>query len=533
MDKIDIKNLNFPNEYQHIFGEDYSGQSADQIIKNVIDYYESIISCMPGNVYWLDKNCKMVGCNQNVLDMLSLNSLDDFKGLTFKQMGKVGHWPKKSELSFLRDTREVLRTGKPKFNVEEPPIPAPDGTIIYFLTTRVPLFNKQHEVIGVLGVSINITERKEMEEKLYQAKKARLEKEKLYLEEKKKFSDQVAHDIRSPLAALDMLLQDVTQFPEEKRTLARKAINRIRGIANNLLEKNKFEQDFHEGITSCLLTSVIDSLVSEKRMQFRSQLNIKIEFLHTVDSYGLFSIIDTVEFKRVLSNLINNAVEAMTKQGKILITVEKKDNHAVIKIQDNGHGMPQQVINLLGKRGNTFGKKNGMGLGLAHAIETLQQWRGELNIKSQEKEGTEILITLPLAQPAPWFLDSLLVEPGCQILILDDDISIHQIWRDRFEKLNLIKQNIFYYHFVDQITLCAHLKKYPDKDFLLLCDYELVGDKKTGLDIIEELQLEKNSILVTSRYGQAEIQKRCENLSISILPKSLALLVPINVKVSK
>ena len=139
---------------------------------------------------------------------------------------------------------------------------------------------------------------------------------------------QVAHDIRSPLSALEMMVQDIHQIPEEKRIITRNAIDRIRDIANNLLYERQHTKNNQIAISACLLTSVIDSLVSEKRMQFRTKLNMHIEFTPSVKSYGLFSYINLHEFKRVLSNLINNAVEAMDYKGDVIISLEHDKNNA-------------------------------------------------------------------------------------------------------------------------------------------------------------------------------------------------------------
>lgn len=66
--------------------------------------YESIIANMPGNVYWLDQNGNAIGCNNNVLKMFGFKSLDEFKGLTFEEMGEKGNWSKQATESFKRDT---------------------------------------------------------------------------------------------------------------------------------------------------------------------------------------------------------------------------------------------------------------------------------------------------------------------------------------------------------------------------------------------------------------------------------------------
>jgi DNA-binding CsgD family transcriptional regulator len=124
-------------------------------------YYENIIACMPGNVYWIDKNCKTVGCNQNVLNMFGFKSPSEFKRLTFKEMKKIGKWSTEATRTFEEDTRSVIETGQAKLNIEEPPIPHCNRGLIYFLSSRTPLFDKKNNVVGVIGISIDVTQRKQ------------------------------------------------------------------------------------------------------------------------------------------------------------------------------------------------------------------------------------------------------------------------------------------------------------------------------------------------------------------------------------
>lgn len=342
-----------------------------------------------------------------------------------------------------------------------------------------------------------------------------------------KISAQVAHDIQSPLTALGILLRDLSVFPENRRILIRDAVTRIRDIANNLFPQRIYAEDAK---ADCLLTSVIDSIVSEKRIQYKGNLNIQIKFESTKNSYGLFSQINLVEFKRLLSNLINNAVESIPNQGEVLITLDQKKDKAILSIKDTGIGIPKIVLERLGTEGNTFNKKGGSGLGLAHAIRVVKTWDGLLEIVETSSLGTTITISLPLSTPPSWLLPELLIKGDMQILVLDDDHAIHHVWDDRFQSVTCVDKKINIIHFGNQNALFNWLSEHTQQDnFLLLCDYEILGESQNGLDIIETLNPNFQCILVTSHYEKIEIQLRCKKLGISLLPKSLATMVPIRI----
>jgi len=220
-------------------------------------------------------------------------------------------------------------------------------------------------------------------------------------------SAQVAHDIRSPLAALDSSLNYISQLPEEKRIIIRNAINRIRDIANNLLEKyrynsnEKFDFDNNQtkNLKTCLISTIIDQVITEKRLQYKTKPQINIDFELTNNSYGLFSNIDLVEFKRIISNLVNNSVEAIPyDKGNIKVILSSEDEYVIVKVKDDGRGIPPEILSRLGEKGLTFNKKGGSGLGLYHSKTTLERWSGKLEINSELNKGTEIIIKIPKAK---------------------------------------------------------------------------------------------------------------------------------------
>jgi signal transduction histidine kinase len=372
---------------------------------------------------------------------------------------------------------------------------------------------------------------------------------------KTEIAKQVSHDIRSPLSALTMVVGTLKEIPEEKRILIRNATQRINDIANDLLHKgdnNEAGQHLNDSsktsgntnenikLTTEFIPVLIDILTSEKRMQFREYSELEIE-VDLKDSFGAFAMVNSNELKRVISNLVNNAVEAFkSHHGRIVVGVKKLsagNTHEVeISVSDNGKGIPKHILEKLGQMGVSHGKEgtqSGSGLGVYHAKKTAESFGGNFEIDSTEGVGTTIRIILPLAVSPNWFANKIDLTGKKYLVSLDDDISIHQIWAGRLVSLGL--SDIEHLRFQSGETFKQYVNSNMNKlkATLFLVDYELLNQPLTGLDIIDELGIEKYSVLVTSRYEEISIQERANRLRLSILPKALAGFVPFETQQTK
>jgi len=352
-------------------------------------------------------------------------------------------------------------------------------------------------------------------------------------------SKQISHDIRSPLTALNLLSGTLTELPEEKRILVRNSINRINDIANSLLERSKNPVQAHqteEQMDSIMVSSLVDSIVSEKRIQFRETPNIQIESRLEM-AYGLFLNVRSKQLKRVISNLINNSVEAFrNSEGVVVISAGATEYSVIISIRDNGLGIPKEVLNKIGEEGFSFGKsslnQSGSGLGVFYARKTIESHSGTFRIESEQNIGTLVTIELPKIAPPSWFLQRLDLTPGQHLIICDDDTSIHQIWSGRLKSLQM-NSRLEIVNFSSGSAFKNWIVDHSHFQFICLVDYELLNQSQNGLDIIEELGIQSNAILVTSRYEEIQIRRRCWQLGLKLIPKDVAGFVPIQFKESQ
>jgi signal transduction histidine kinase len=355
-----------------------------------------------------------------------------------------------------------------------------------------------------------------------------------HAEELFSIASQVSHDIRSPVAVLNSIEDQLASLPEESRFMVRAAVQRIRDIANQLLDKNRRHLLNEEGLKhpvtpkkalgALSLGILIDTIVSEKRIQFDgknlSRQAVQIEF-RLEEAYEFFSTISSIEFKRVISNLIDNAIESqknLNQRANVKISVlEKIPNQIEVRIIDQGKGISPELLSRLGNKGETSGKTEGSGLGLYHARTQVESWSGSLKIESIEGKGTTISFTLPRANPPEWFIEKIEIQFGSKVAILDDDAGIHQILRRKMEELKA-EVELFHFHQEKEFRLWHE----RNTAHLYFVDYELIKEKKKGIETIKNLNIGPRSILVTSRFEQQEIIDACLSLKTRLLPKTLA-----------
>jgi signal transduction histidine kinase len=353
---------------------------------------------------------------------------------------------------------------------------------------------------------------------------------------------QVAHDIRSPLAALRTAISSINALPDESRNLIRLAVDRIHDIANNLIQKNQTQLSQSpptdsQTASNELVVILIEEIMSEKRAEFGAAPHVHLEFNPPPESYGLFAHLQVGAFKRVLSNLINNAAEAIPTgkpkgpetSGRIQVELVARLSMIEIRIRDNGKGIPQPILPQLATRGFTYEKDGGTGLGLYHAQQTLQNWGGELTIESEVGQGTCVTVTVPKAASPHWFLPNIHLASGQTVVIADDDPSIHQLWQNRLRQVADRHQGRVEIvdHFCPQ-DLREWLQTHPSAGVLFLVDYEFSGYAENGLELIESLGLNRLAVLVTGRYSESHVRAECNRLDLRLLPKPLAGLIPIS-----
>ncbi len=272
-----------------------------------------------------------------------------------------------------------------------------------------------------------------------------------------KITMQMSHDIRSPIAALQHLAEKVNEFTADDILLLKSSLERIDKIAN--IHLNESKGTFFQNVVENNLSILIVELVNEKKVEFPN-----VNFELSLQDSSIFC--DSSDFKRILSNLVNNSVEAIKNPHPIVkISIIKLENRIVIKIEDNGQGIDKNILTKLGNISITT-KRQGNGLGLKHAIETLAEWNSNLKITSTGREGTTIEISFPEIEKS--------------FVLIDDDELTRTTWKMKADKTGI---DLKTFNSIETFNLNRNL---ISKDTWIYIDSEL-GNGVKGELIAESL----------------------------------------------
>lgn len=214
-----------------------------------------------------------------------------------------------------------------------------------------------------------------------------------YLESKEQIINltyEVAHDIRSPVSALKIALNDF-QLGKPEGDIVRFSLLRIDEIANNLL-RHKKANNFNTPPQS--FTTDLENLIKEKELLCGSNIKFKINTCSKIPHLNFSNY--QGRLISVISNLLNNSIESLeNNMGSIEISFERQDSNILVSISDNGKGIPPEVLRDFQFNSFSFNKVNGNGIGLKHARQFLKHLNGELTVESIIDVGTKVNLRIP------------------------------------------------------------------------------------------------------------------------------------------
>ena len=505
-------------------------------------FLEDIIAMIPMHIYWQDSDNIFLGCNDLQARTAGLQSRHEIIGKSNNEMP----WSSQADaLNKIND--EVRKTEKPH-TVEEVAKVA-NGEIRTFFSKKAPLYNENKEVVGIVGISLDITDRKRAE--ALEKEKAALERDNaihaMKIETMRRFCRKLLHDIRSPLSTLRMLITvlckatldgDFTINLVRIRATAYRCIRRIEAMANSFLRKYRQEEGSEEDLPpepTLLMPLVVDALLEKRSTLSMEDIKLQQEMK---GAYSLSSTVECFELVQIFSNLINNSAEAIVEkrekigdkkaEGLVRFKMTERKEHIHFAISDNGCGIPQNLLEEIFKKDKTT-KKEGSGIGLFHAREGIDSWGGKIWAESKEGQGSTMNILLPKAEAPPqWFAAQIEVPKNGILVVADDEPHLHHTMKACLEEHGLSGD----IRLVEINTLSKFTEWYEEhkeENPVILMDYLFYNEqKRTGLDAIKENEV-RNAIIVTNIYDDVFLRKECTEAGVKLIPKNIIDRIPIKV----
>ena len=221
------------------------------------------------------------------------------------------------------------------------------------------------------------------------------------------FSNDLAHEIRNPLASLKSaseLLDKTTEKSESEKLL--KIINhdveRIERLITDYSQMLKDEASLsRERMSKINLIEVINNVVEDFRQDLQNQSKkIMIEFNQRIQSKNQFYILGIENrLEQVIANLLDNSISFSENNHKIEITIEETENNLIMSIKDEGPGFsetsPDKIFKrFYSNRPKSFGKHSGLGLNIVKNIVELH--KGTVAASNRlNKKGAQVEVLLP------------------------------------------------------------------------------------------------------------------------------------------
>ena len=290
---------------------------------------------------------------------------------------------------------------------------AKDGRDLTVQSSWLAEREEQGEVKSILESNVDITERKRLQEKLEdsatQLEEYASQMEQLADERAKKLKDaerlaaigatagMVGHDIRNPLQSIigDLYLvkEDLVSLPqsEEKQSIkdSLEAIEKSVDYVNKIVaDLQDFAKPLNPHIEETDLNTILKDLLFKNGIPDNIKLKVKI----AKETQTLTT--DPAYMKRILGNLISNAVQAMPDGGRLTINATAKDDNTIITVQDTGIGIPEDAKPRLFQPLFTT-KSKGQGFGLSVVKRMTEALGGTVTFESETGKGTKFIIQIP------------------------------------------------------------------------------------------------------------------------------------------
>ncbi len=368
-------------------------KKAEQELRQRESYLSAIIENHPGLVCMKNNEGRILMVNNGFASFWGFHEAEEIIGKTALEVLPRGYAEKllAAETLVIRKKEPVILE-LPIFN---------KGQTKWFVSYKSPVLNGGGVPIGTVEISIDITQRKEAEEKLKENEKRLLELN----SDKDRFMSILAHDLKSPFNCVIGLSEILMEQVENKnlegigkyaKTIMESSLQ-VMELLSNLMEWSRSQTGrmaFNAESTNldCFIKEIL-SLFAEMAFQKNINLSAQVEGQFRID-------LDRAMIGTVLRNLITNAIKFTPTGGTVKVSACGNKEGITVKVVDNGIGISKTIQNKLFRIDENYttpgtNNEQGSGLGLLLCKEFVEKHGGRIWIESEPCRGATFYFSLP------------------------------------------------------------------------------------------------------------------------------------------
>ncbi|MDZ7659874.1 sensor histidine kinase [Fodinibius sp.] len=357
----------------------------------------TIIDNIPACVYVKDLDGRKVLANRSEYELWGFDREEQILGKRDADLSKEGI----AALSENED-QEVLETGEPI--IDKDAYTEIDGKEYVLLVSKLPLKDSNGNIVGLVGISNDITERKKMENKLRERNQ---QLEKLNNMTNKIYSV-VGHDLKTPLSSIlglsDLLLSDIDSEDEEdlkdNLSIIRQSALKMSDLLGDLLNWARIQTgDLSLNKTEFSISETVRDTIDLLAIT-AEQKGISLQF-ENEESFQVYA--DKQLIATIIRNFISNALKFSDEGDTVAVSVHRDEKHWHLSVEDEGVGMSEENIERLfdnRKHPQKEGTQNekGSGIGLRLCKELAERHGGQISVESELGKGSTFTLSIPINQ---------------------------------------------------------------------------------------------------------------------------------------
>ena len=486
----------------------------------------ALINSIPDPIFYKDHQGRYLGCNDAYSTLVG-RSVEEIKGLSCEDL-----FPPETAAA-MRARDEAMMKSLHRMSAENW-VTYPDGRRVLLETMVSPLWQEDGQQGGLLGVSRDITDRKEEDDAIRRAKESAEAATRM----KSDFLANMSHEIRTPMNAIIgmshlALKTDLTTRQRDYLTKVQSSGQHLLGIINDILDFSKVEAGM---LTIEQADFELDKVLDNVANLIAEKCSSKgLELVFNIASDVPQSLVgDSLRVSQILINYANNAVK-YTSRGELVISAQVSErtlDKVLLRfsVRDTGIGLTGEQISRLFQSfsqadSSTTRKYGGTGLGLAISKNLAGLMGGEVGVSSVYGEGSEFWFTVR-AGISQASRRAFLPNPdlrGRRVLVVDDNDNARKVLREMLETMTFDVSDVSTGAGAVNAVRTAHAEGQPFE--IIYLDWRM--PRMDGMETAQQIRQlglsPEPTLLMVSAHAREEMLKAAESLGIrSVLVKPVS-----------